>query len=370
MHTISRDTVFETLKQLADLPGPSGREHFVRDAVAKILEKHADELYIDALGNLVAVKRAKNPTGKKLMLAAHMDEIGLFVYHIDERGFIRVTGIGGVMERALVYQRVVIVTRDGRKYRGVIGLRPPHVAKPEEMRQVPELRELFVDIGASSREEVEKKYGIRVGDVIVFDRELVKLNEKRVTGKSLDDRIGLTVMIEAFKAMEPREVDVYAVATVQEEVGLKGARTAAFRIAPDLALALDVTIANDFAGMAEHEWVTQLGKGPAIKVADGRNAGGLIAHPEVVNMLVKVAEEEKIPYQLEVAPGGTTDASIIALNREGVPAGVVSIPARYIHSPVEVIDLDDAVNAAKLVKAFAEKITAEWVEKLHLQKLK
>ncbi len=365
---ITRERVFELVKKLSEIPAVSGREAPVRDTVIELVRDYADEVMVDALGNVIAVKRG-GKGGARLMIAAHMDEIGLFVTHIESNGFLRVTPVGGVMERALVYQRVIVVTRNGRRIRGVIGMKPPHVAKPEELRQVPEIRELFVDIGASSREEAEKM-GIRVGDYVVYDRDVAPLGEKRVTGKALDDRIGLAVMIAAFQALENNEVDVYAVATVQEEVGLKGARTSAFRIAPHAALAIDVTIANDFPGVAEHEQYTRLGKGPAIKIADGRNAVGLIAHPEIVDMLVKVAEEEKIPYQLEVIPGGTTDASIIALNREGVPAGVVSVPARYIHSPVEVVDLDDAVNAARLVKAFAEKVTGDWLQGLQGRKVK
>ncbi len=358
-----REEFYKLLKTLSETPGPAGREQLVQGVVVDQLRDYADELYTDALGNVVAVKRGSRG-GRKIMLAAHMDEIGLFVRHIDERGFLRVSAIGGVTERSLIYQRVIVYTRDGRKVRGVIGLKPPHIAKPEEARQVPELRELFVDVGATSRKEVEEELGIRVGDIAVFDRELQWLGSSRVTGKALDDRVGLAVMIWAFRDIESSEADVYAVATVQEEVGLKGARTIAYRIAPDIALALDVTVANDTPGVAEHEWIARLGAGPAIKVADGRNATGLIAHPKLVEKLIEVAKQEGIPHQVEVATGGTTDASIIALTREGVPAAVVSIPARYIHSPVEVIDINDAINAAKLVKSFTEKVTVEWIESL------
>jgi len=183
-----------------------------------------------------------------------------------------------------------------------------------------------------------------------------------VSGRAFDDRIGVVVMIEAFKALDDNEVDVYAVATVQEEVGLKGARVAAFAIEPHVALAIDVTVANDIPGVSENEWVTSIGKGPAIKIMDGRNGSGLIAHPAVRELLVKAAEEEKIPYQLEVLPGGTTDASIIQLNKEGVPAGTVSIPTRYIHSPIELLSLEDALNATRLVNAFVRRVNKEWIE--------
>jgi len=365
---LSRESVFSLLKKLSECVGPSGNEGSVRELVIDELRRVADELRVDTLGNVIAVKRGSRGSGK-LMLAAHMDEIGLFVSHIDDKGFLRILPIGGVSERSLVYQRVLIKTRDGRVYKGVIGLKPPHVIKPEELRQIPEMKEFFVDVGATSREEV-LNMGVRVGDIAVYDRELSTLAGDRVTGKAIDDRVGLTVMLKSFEIIESTELDVYAVATVQEEVGLKGAEVAAYSITPDVALALDVTIASDFPGVSEHEWCTQLGKGPAIKVADGRSASGLIAHPEVVNMLVKVAEESGIPYQIEVLAGGTTDASVIALNKEGVPAGVVSIPSRYIHSPVEVIDLKDVINAVKLTKTFTEKINYEWVSSLKERRIK
>lgn len=349
------------LRQLAEIPGPSGREDPVRSAVIALLKPHVDKLWVDTWGNVVGVKKGEGES--RVMIAAHMDEIGLFISHIEDDGFLRVVPIGGITERSLLYQRVVLRTRDGKLVRGVIGLKPPHVAKPEELQKVPELRELFVDIGVSSHEEAEK-LGIRVGDILVFDREVSELAGTRVTGKAFDDRVGLVALIKAAQLVEKPKVDVYFVATVQEEVGLKGARTSAFAISPDAAVAIDVTIASDVPGVAKSEWYTRLGKGPAIKVADGRGASGLIAHPRLFDFLVSTAEKYKIPYQVEVIPGGTTDASIIALNKEGVPAGTVSIPARYIHSPVEVVDLSDVYHSSLLLKHFAEEVTPEWLREL------
>ncbi|MEM1696416.1 MAG: M42 family metallopeptidase [Desulfurococcaceae archaeon] len=356
-----KNELLSLLKRLAEIPGPSGREDSVRMTVVELLKDHVDKLWIDTWGNVIGVKKGESEG--KVMIAAHMDEIGLFVSHIEDDGYLRVVPIGGVTERSLLYQRVVLRTRDGKLIRGVLGLKPPHVAKPEELQKVPELRELFVDIGASSREEAEK-LGVRVGDVLVFDREVVELTGTRVTGKAFDDRVGLVTLIKAAQLLEKPKVDVYFVATVQEEVGLKGARTSAFAISPDVAVAIDVTIASDVPGVAKNEWYTRLGKGPAIKVADGRSASGLIVHPKVFDLLIWVAEKHKIPYQVEVIPGGTTDASIIALNKEGVPAGTISIPARYIHSPVEVVDLSDVYNAALLTKHFAEEVTADWLREV------
>jgi endoglucanase len=360
-----KEEAYALLGKLTSVHAPSGFEYLMHDVVVGELEKFADKIWIDSLGNVIALKKGSRG-GASLMLAAHMDEIGLFVSYIEDDGFLRVIPIGGVLERTLLHQRVVILTRSGKVVKGVIGLKPPHVVKPEEAQKIPEMKELFVDIGASSREEVEK-IGVRVGDVAVFDRGIERMLGDRVTGKAFDDRSGLAVMIKAFQLIENNEADVYAVATVQEEVGLKGARTAAFAISPNAAIALDVTIASDFPGVAKSEQFTRLGKGPAIKIADGRNASGLITHPEILNFMLKVAEEEKIPYQLEVTPAGTTDASIIALNREGVPSGVLSVPARYIHSPTEVIDLNDLANAIQLTRRVSEKASVEWLNKIKMR---
>ncbi|MEM4969634.1 MAG: M42 family metallopeptidase [Sulfolobales archaeon] len=365
---LDKEEIFSLLRAITGYISPSGFEDDLRGYVKDLFLSVADGVQIDSMGNVIAFKKGSRGGGR-IMLAAHMDEIGLFISHIDDKGFLRALPIGGVFERALIYQRVLIRTRDGRIYRGVIGLKPPHIAKPEEARQVPELRELFIDVGASSRSEVEKM-GIRVGDVAVYDRELVRLSSDRVSGKALDDRVGLAALIKTFELVEDNQADIYAVATVQEEVGLKGARTAAYSISPDAALAIDVTIASDYPGVPEHEWYSQLGKGPAIKIADGRGATGLIANQEIINKLISIATELGIPYQVEVAAGGTTDASAIQLNKEGTPSGVISIPARYIHSPVEVIDLNDVINTIKLAKGFCEKSEPEWLSKLKGLKIK
>uniref|UniRef100_A0A7C2VNF2 M42 family peptidase n=1 Tax=Ignisphaera aggregans TaxID=334771 RepID=A0A7C2VNF2_9CREN len=354
--------MFAYIKRLSEAVGPSGYEHDVRGIVVDLVRDSADKLWTDTLGNVVALKGGREK-GLSLMIAAHMDEIGLFVSHIDDNGFIRVQPIGGIHERALAFQRVIVKTRSGKSYRGVIGFKPPHAAKPEEARQIPEMRELFVDVGAKSREEV-KNMGIDVGDVIVFERDVAPLGSSRITGKAFDDRVGLAVAVKAFQLIENNEIDVYFVATVQEEVGLKGARTSAYSITPSLALAIDTTVANDIPSISQHEWCTALGHGPAIKIADGRSASGIIVPRDIVDKLIEVASSLGIPYQLEVLPGGTTDASIIQLNKEGVPAGTVSIPTRYLHSSVEVVDMSDVINTVKLVKGFAESVSGDWVNRL------
>lgn len=360
MYEIKKESLYNLLKRLVEAVGPSGFEDPVRDIVIDELRGYADSLWIDSLGNVIAVKKGSRGSAK-LMIAGHMDEIGLIISYIDERGFLRFQPIGGISERTLIGQRVVIRSSSGSIVRGVIGSKPPHIMKPEEMKQIPEIKDLYIDIGVSSRAEAEK-LGVTIGSVAVFERDLNILGTPDVVaGKALDDRVGVVAMIEAFKAIDGNDVDVYAVATVQEEVGLKGARVAAYSITPHIALALDVTIASDVAGVSEQDWITQLGKGPAIKVVDGRAASGLIAHPAIRDKLIEIAKQYGIPYQLEVLHGGTTDASIIALNKEGVPAATVSIPTRYIHSPVEVVNLNDIVMSSRLTMLFATKISSEWV---------
>ncbi|MCS7111544.1 MAG: M42 family metallopeptidase [Ignisphaera sp.] len=359
MNEIRKEALYALLKKLVEAVGPSGFEDSVRDVVIDELKNYGDSLWIDSLGNVIAVKKGSKGAAR-LMIAAHMDEIGLIISYIDERGFLRFQPIGGVSERTLLGQRVVVRTLNGNLVKGVIGSKPPHIMRPEEAKQVPEGKDLYIDVGVSSRAEAEK-LGVTIGSIAVFERDLTVLgNSDIIVGKALDDRVGVAAMIEAFKAIDFSDVDVYAVATVQEEVGLKGARVAAYSITPHVALALDVTVASDVAGVSEQDWITQLGKGPAIKVADGRAASGLIAHPAVRDKLIEIAKQYGVPYQLEVLHGGTTDASIIALNKEGVPAATISVPTRYIHSPTEVANLNDIVMASKLAMLFATKITSEW----------
>jgi endoglucanase len=357
-----KEISFSLLKKLCEKVGPSGFEDEVRNIVVNELEQYVDRLWIDAMGNVIGLKKGEG--GGKVMIAAHMDEIGLMINAITSDGFLRFVPIGGWNERIVPGQRVLIRTLDGKIFRGVIGVKPPHIMKPEEAQKVLALSDLFIDVGASSKDEVEKM-GITIGSVAVFDRTVERLaNPDVVTGKSFDDRAGVVAMILAARMLADvkTDVDVYFVATVQEEVGLKGARTAAFSIAPDFGIAIDVTIAADVPGAAEHERFTYLGKGPAIKIMDGRAGSGVIVNPAVVKLITEVAKEEGIPYQIEVLSGGTTDASAIQIAREGIPVGVISIPTRYIHSAVEVLHLDDLVNTARLVAATVKKVNRKWIE--------
>ncbi|RMF90770.1 MAG: M42 family peptidase [Methanobacteriota archaeon] len=334
------------IKRLSEAHGVPGSEDEIRSIMREELEGCC-EIEEDVMGNLIAKKEGD---GKTVMLAAHMDEIGLMVRHIDENGFIRFITLGGFFDQTLLNQRVVVHTRKGR-LPGVIGSKPPHLMEEKEREKVIKTKDMFIDVGAENGESASKM-GLSVGDYITFDVPFRELKGGLFTGKAFDNRLGCAVMMEVMKKVDTPH-RVYAVGTAQEEVGLKGARTSAYRIEPDVALALDVAPAGDFPGTKPEEASIKLNKGPVITVVDGKGRG-IITHPRVREGLVKAAKRLKTPYQLEVGEGGTTDATAIQLTRGGVLSGVVSVPTRYIHTPVEVASLSDVKNAVKLVLSYIE----------------
>ncbi|MEM0095578.1 MAG: M42 family metallopeptidase [Candidatus Bathyarchaeia archaeon] len=342
-------TVVETLEKLSNACGVAGREDEVRKIMKELLKPYVDEISEDKLGNVIGVKKGEK-NAPKVMLAAHMDEIGLFVKTISKEGFLQFAKIGGIDDRILLAQKVLVHTEKGPLH-GIIGSKPPHIQKEEERKKVLTFDELFIDIGAESLEEA-RKMGVKIGDPVSFDIKFARIGNDVVIGKAFDDRVGCAVMIEAMKMLKKTECTVYAVGTVQEEVGLRGATVAAFGIYPDVGIALEVTVAGDVPGVKEVEAPVKMRKGPAIEVADM----GLITHPKVLRLLVEAAEENNIPYQLETGLPGSTDAARIALTREGVPSGVISVPTRYIHSPASLASLKDLENAVKLTVAAIQKI--------------
>jgi tetrahedral aminopeptidase len=285
---------------------------------------------VDNLGNLVA---RKGQGGKKIMLAAHMDEIGVMVTHIDENGFVRFTTIGGVYARTVVGGRVRFLSGVS----GVIG-----IERVKDANRLPGFEGMFIDVGAATRDECP----LRVGDVGAFERPFLELG-RRLVAKSMDDRIAVAVLIEALRRISEESIslphEVYFVFSTQEEIGTRGAITSAYAINPDLGVAVDVTGTGDTPKGARME--VSLGKGPAIKVRDG----GMIADPRVVSWMVQTAENAGLPYQLEVLEGGTTDARSMQIARAGVPAGCLSIPCRYIHTPSEMVDYEDVQQAVQLL---------------------
>lgn len=314
------------IQKLVETTGPSGYEAEIRAVVRAEVAPLADEVRVDALGNLIA---RKGQGGQKIMLSAHIDEIGVIVTHIEENGFLRFTGIGGVYPLHCVGGRV-------RFLNGQIGV--IYSERTEDRSRVPGLDQMYIDVGATS----PKDSPVRVGDVAAFDRSFVDLGDKLVS-KAMDDRISAAVLIETLRQLKSTPYEVYFVFSTQEEVGLRGATTAAYGIDPDLAVAVDVTGSGDTP--KGYKMAVALGKGPAVKVRDG----GMLADPRIVAWMSQTAEKAGIPYQLEVLEFGTTDARAIQITRAGVPAGCLSIPCRYIHSPSEMVDYRDVKNGVHLL---------------------
>ena len=332
----------DVLKKLSDANGVTGREDQVRSLMKKYLKPYVDEVREDKLGNLIGFKKGKKdaPT---VMLAAHMDEVGLMIKNIKKKGFLQFTKIGGMDDRILLAQKVIVHTDKG-PLPGIIGSKPVHIQKEEERKKVIDADKLFIDVGAKTKEEAEKM-GVQVGDTISFDTKFCRLSGNVVLGKAFDDRVGCAMLVEVLRKLPKVDCNLYVVGTIQEEVGLRGATIAAFQIMPDLGIALDASVAGDMPGVGEGEAPAKMGAGPVVTVADA----GLIAHPKVLRLIIDSAKKNKIPYQLETGIRGATDAARIALSREGVPSGVVSVPARYIHSPAAILNLDDVEKAVDLV---------------------
>jgi endoglucanase len=340
----SQNFNFALLKQLCATPGIAGREDAVRAVVIDELRPLVDELRVDALGNVVGAKRGGGP---RVMVAAHMDEIGFFVKHIGDQGFLRLQPVGGFDPRTLIAQRVLVHGFAGSVLPGAIqpGNKPIHLLEKDEIKP-PKLDELFVDVGLP----VERVHAeVEIGDMVTIDRELVEAGDC-VMGKALDDRVAVFVMIEALRAMGETKAEIVAVASTQEEVGLRGAGTAAFEVQPDIAVALDITLALDIPGMPAELAVTHLGKGVAIKVMDSSH----IANPALLRHLRDLAEANDIPYQLEILPRGGTDAGAMQTARGGAPAVTLSIPTRYVHTANETAARGDISGTIALLARFLE----------------
>ncbi|NLN64492.1 MAG: M42 family metallopeptidase [Clostridiaceae bacterium] len=322
------------IKELTNAYGPSGQEEVIRSLIQKRIASKVDEMYTDTLGNLIAVK--KGP-GKRIMLAAHMDEIGLIATFVDEKGFIRFSNSGGVSPFIAAGQRVIFRN-------GTIGM----VCYEENLEDMKDLKmnRMYIDIGTKNREETERL--VNPGDMSVFVGEALEQNNRYIS-KALDDRIGCAILIALIERMGSTENEIVFVFTVQEEVGLRGAGPAAYGIKPDLAIAVDVTNTGDTPDCKP--LAIDLGKGPAIMVKDNRT----ISHPLVKDALVECAQQENIPYQMEVLNVGGNDAGAIHITAGGIPSGGVSIPCRYLHRPCEMVDKNDVENTIRLLEAFIKR---------------
>lgn len=333
--------MLKLLEKLCVAPGISGHEERVRDLILEEIKPYVDEWYVDNMGNLITTKWATGLrwfSAPKIMLAAHMDEIGLVVKYIDDKGFIYFNKIGGWFDQTLLNQRMIVHT-DKAQYWGIIGCKPPHVMKASEYDKVIKLEDMFIDVGATSKAEV-RRMSINVGDQIVPDSTFCTLRNDIIAGKAFDNRAGCVMLIEAMKQLKNPNITVHAVFTVQEEVGLKGAKTSAFRLNPDFAFATDVTICGDHPGINTKDANVVIGKGPAITIHDA-SGRGIIVPKIILDKVKRTSRVCSIPIQLECGDGGTTDGTAIHLTREGIPTGVISVPTRYIHTPYSVISAKD-----------------------------
>ncbi|RMF23850.1 MAG: M42 family peptidase [Bacteroidetes bacterium] len=330
------------LKEICETPGAPGFEQRIRSLVLREVTPLVDEVRIDPLGSVVALKKGRSD--KRVMVAAHMDEISFIVTHIDDDGFIRFHPLGGFDPKTLTSQRVIVHGR--RDVIGVMGSKPVHLMKPDERNKAPQMEDYFIDVGMK-KAEVEKV--IAVGDPITRERQLIEMGDC-VNSKSLDNRVSVFILIEALRELKNREVpyDVYGVFTVQEEVGLRGAIASAHQINPHFGFGLDVTIAFDTPSAQPHEVVTRLGKGAAIKILDGST----ICDYRMVQYLKELAERQGIPWQPEILPqGGTDTAGIQRYGKDAAIAGAISIPCRHIHQVIETAHKTDIRAAIDLLKA-------------------
>ncbi len=327
----------QLLKTLTETFGPSGYEGEVRKIILKEVKPLADEIRVDALGSLIARKKpakgSKNP--RRIMLAAHMDEIGIIASHIDKKGFVRFTNVGGTFGRYTLGARI----RFMNGVTGVIGY-----DLPEHVENAPPINKMYIDVGATKKENCP----VKVGDFAAFERSYMEMGD-RLVAKSMDDRTGVAVLIETLRSIKSTPNDLYFVFTTQEEVGVRGAGAAAYGIDPEIGLAVDVTATGDTP--ASMKVMTELGKGPCVKFRDP----GMLSDPRVVDWMISTAEKAKIPYQREVLLIGSTDAREIQISRAGVMTGALSIPCRYVHSASEMVDYKDLKNSVKLLTAMLSK---------------
>jgi endoglucanase len=352
------DETLQMLKDLTDAKGIPGNEREPREVMRKYITAYADEVTTDGLGSLIAKKTGKEG-GPKIMVAGHLDEVGFMVTQIDDKGFLRFQTVGGWWSQVMLAQRVTITTKKG-DVTGVIGSKPPHILPPELRKKPVDIKDMFIDIGASSREEA-MEFGVLPGDQIVpYFEFTVMNNEKMLLAKAWDNRIGCAIAIDVLKGLKDAEHPnvVYGVGTIQEEVGLRGARTSAHAIQPDIGFGVDVGIAGDTPGISEKEASSKMGEGPQIILYDA----SMVSHKGLRDFVVGVADELSIPYQFDAIAGGGTDSGAIHMTANGVPALSITIATRYIHSHAAMLHRDDYENAVKLITEVIKLLDEETVK--------
>ncbi|MBP2256699.1 M42 family metallopeptidase [Virgibacillus alimentarius] len=354
------DETLTMLKDLTDARGIPGNEKEAREVMENYIKPYADKVYTDNLGSLIAEKIG-NQNGPKIMVAGHLDEVGFMVTRIDDQGFIYFQTVGGWWSQVMLAQRVTILTAKG-DITGVIGSKPPHILSAEARKKPVEIKDMFIDIGASSKEEASE-FGVRPGDSIVPYFEFTPLkNEKMLLAKAWDNRIGCAIAIKVLTLLKKEDHPniVYGVGTIQEEVGLRGAKTATNMIAPDIGFAVDVGIAGDTPGISDKDADSKLGEGPQIILYDA----SMISHKGVRELIIDTAEEHNIPFQYATMAGGGTDSGSIHLTANGVPALSITIATRYIHSHAAILHRDDFENAVKLIVETIKKLDTDTVKEI------
>ncbi|MFA6583068.1 MAG: M42 family metallopeptidase, partial [Elusimicrobiaceae bacterium] len=334
---------FKLFKTIAETHGVAGREENIRALAVKLLTPLVDEIRVDALGNVIGLRKGSKKQPRRIMIAAHMDEIGLAVNYIDDKGFVRFIPAGGIDPRTLLAQRVFIHTANG-DIPGVIGTKPIHLMDAAEMKQGVGFADLFIDTGMSA---AETKKTVQFGDTVTLARDTIEMGDC-ITSKAIDDRAGVYAIISALRQVKRQESDIYAVFTVQEEIGLKGATVAAFGVEPEIGLAVDCTAAADVPGNSPQNFATSSGGGVAITGRDGRTVSNI----KIMRFLKGLAEKHGIAHQIRIANKGGTDASVMQLAREGAAVCTLSIPTRYVHSCVETVRKSDMDSAVALLAAF------------------
>ena len=339
------------LQKIMDTAGISGYEGEIGVVMSGALKRTGAQVHVDNFGNIIA---QKGNGKKKIMICAHMDEIGLIVKFITKEGFLKFIKVGGIDDRILPGQRLVVKAKKGDVH-GIIGAKPPHLQRDDEKNKPLKYDDMFIDIGSKSREDAEKR--VEIGDPIIFNQCSGRLNDDFYFGRAVDDRVGCYILVKIMERLKV-SAQVFGVATAQEEVGLKGARTASFKINPDFAIAIDTTLAGDTPQIKETESSLKLGEGPALTIieASGR---GVIVSEKIKDLFKETAKKNKIKYQIDVLEGGMTDGAIIYMNREGIPTGVISIPTRYVHAPVSVFCMSDVNATVDLCVKVIERVAAE-----------
>ena len=355
------DKQLEMLKDLTDANGIAGFETAIKNKVKEYLNPLSDEIVEDNLGGVFGKKKAKEGA-KTILVGGHLDEIGFMVTEIDDKGFIKFTPVGGWWNQVMLSQRMSITTGDGKIITGVIGSKPPHVLTPEARKKPVDIKDMFIDIGVASKEEAEQA-GVALGDMITPYTEFTEMaNENYLLAKAWDNRFGVALSIDVMKNLEKENININFVsgATVQEEVGLRGAKVAANKVKPDLAIAVDVGLAMDTPGMKSSNGTGDLGKGPLVLLMDGSNIG----HVPFRKHILDVAKTKDIPVQLQVITGGGTDSGAFHVSNDGVPSVSIGVPLRYMHSNVSIMHKEDYNNAVKLVTEVVKSLNDDKVDEI------